>query len=1051
MNISFKPWEIELSKLLDEKPPDLESRLVALKQKHPDHSAEIQDSVDAEKLVDKYFGPSEPGETLEIPGYILGEILGSGGMGTVIRARDTYLNRDVAIKVIRKGLMSERARKRFMSEARTTIALHHPGIVPVYEAKEIDGTPYIVMALLEGRALDYYLSHVTTGTMDSSGKLQDAGRMLQKEMRHLLPAHGVAQIGQQVSSALAYSHEAGVVHRDVKPANLILKPDGQVVLTDFGLSRHIGDLADDEKSEAHEDLEADSPPDQIILLSQTKGFVGTPPYMAPELLLNEGRSPARGEAESPATETTIDEDDTSATSGEQGGRKTDLPVTADIYSLGVTLYQLLTDQLPYPGKTVGELKESLREKTPPSPRELVPSIPLELEAIVLKAMEKDPANRYATAREMEEDFQRFLEGKPVLAPLRTTSERIRRFLRQHRVAILAVAAAIVISSVALYQYLHLPGMLQIQLAEGDVVRIDGKRIPHESLANGHPLPAGEYELDFEVKGKFHETESLEIQRGKTIQRKTELLPSELGVLDVITRPPGASVTVTRIPDGNSNLEAPSEVFHGISTRRWHLLHGSYRVEIELEGHSPWKDQVTIQPGNVLTEVNQDLEDLRPRLQITSSIRQKLDLEIRDRDTPGKQREEALLTGQGEIRLAEGTYDIIARAQHHYPVARLAVEIGLDKKPPLHFNLNPRDALWSPNIQYPTHRGLQAWTPVLSERSFIVVAGEHGEVHFLDLENQSRNFTWTLADLLPESLEGESGLPQPPWHEPRVVQREDGKAYLVCGLSRRLPEEERTAHHVSIYQIDMSWITPRLGNRIEHREVELHIDEGKARQSFPYLAFFKLADERGILQEAVGILETRRFSVIRLLDGEVLWDWPFPANVARHVPDRLITISSPDPSESQIALLPCADGAIVALDVRQRQVAWTSTDLPATVSQKLAAGSRGRGRGSQIYYIARNAAGQHEVLALNAQTGEEAWRHSAGDWRIAQCLVTGDILPGKRSCSTWRRMARRSWSSWTLTVRARSGELQKTPDTSFPRSARAPSSSACSTFRVRGET
>jgi len=258
--------------------------------------------------------------------YEIVALLGAGGMGQVYRARDPRLERDVAIKVLTEALSKEPGYlERFQREARAVAKLNHPNIVPVYDFGEQGNFTYLVMPLIPGGTLRDYLAQ-----------------------RRRLPLAEAISITDQVASALQYAHERGLVHRDVKPANILLSPEGRALLSDFGIVRLV------EKGDA-----------SGATLTHLGTFVGSPEYAAPEMVT---------------------------------GAAVDLRV--DLYALGVVLFQLLTGQLPFSGATPMALLMMQTQQPPPAPRSLNPEIPPAVEAVVLKLLAKRPEDRYQTAAEV---------------------------------------------------------------------------------------------------------------------------------------------------------------------------------------------------------------------------------------------------------------------------------------------------------------------------------------------------------------------------------------------------------------------------------------------------------------------------------------------------------------------------------------------------------------------------------------------------------------------------------------------------------------------------
>ena len=275
--------------------------------------------------------------------YELGEILGFGGMSEVHLARDVRLSRDVAIKVLRADLARDPTfYLRFRREAQNAAALNHPAIVAVYDTGEAETDagplPYIVMEYVDGDPL--------RDIVRSEGPLAPRRAM---------------EVISDVCAALDFSHRNGIVHRDVKPANVMINRAGAVKVMDFGIARAISD--------------ASSP------MTQTAAVIGTAQYLSPEQ--------ARGEA---------------------------VDARSDVYAAGCVLFELLTGEPPFTGDTpVAVAYQHVRED-PRRPSEVNPSVPPELDAVVLKALSKNPLNRYQSAAEMRSDLVRVRNGQPPMAP-----------------------------------------------------------------------------------------------------------------------------------------------------------------------------------------------------------------------------------------------------------------------------------------------------------------------------------------------------------------------------------------------------------------------------------------------------------------------------------------------------------------------------------------------------------------------------------------------------------------------------------------------------------
>ncbi|MEO8889171.1 MAG: Stk1 family PASTA domain-containing Ser/Thr kinase [Jatrophihabitantaceae bacterium] len=284
--------------------------------------------------------------------YELGELIGYGGMAEVHRGRDSRLGRDVAIKVLRADLARDPSfLHRFRREAQAAAGLNHPSIVSVYDTGEDTGPdgvsqPYIVMEFVEGRTLR---------------------EILKAEGR--LPARRAMEITADICGALDFSHKNGIIHRDVKPANVMITLTGAVKVMDFGIARAVADNA--------------------VTQTQTANVIGTAQYLSPEQ--------ARGE--------TVD-------------------ARSDVYSTGCLLYELVTGSPPFQGDSpVAVAYQHVRE-TAPAPSVRNPDVPRALDSIVMKALAKNQLNRYQSAGEMRSDLQRALANQPVTAEsVMTDAER----------------------------------------------------------------------------------------------------------------------------------------------------------------------------------------------------------------------------------------------------------------------------------------------------------------------------------------------------------------------------------------------------------------------------------------------------------------------------------------------------------------------------------------------------------------------------------------------------------------------------------------------------
>jgi serine/threonine protein kinase/tetratricopeptide (TPR) repeat protein len=353
-------------------------------------------------------GASQPRHGAEqwprLPGLELVEVLGSGGMGVVFKARQPTLGRDVAVKLLRDAHLADAAqRERFVQEARAIAQLQHTHLVHLYEFGDLPGDsgatsrPYLVLEYVAGGSLANLLRHTRLAPLEA------------------------AQLVESLAEAIHYAHQQGIIHRDLKPGNILLasvvrgpssvvkgsKPadafslttdhgprttDFCPKITDFGLAK----------------LGAGSS------LTQTGDMLGTPSYMAPEQV---------------------------------AGKSGDITEAVDVYGLGAILYELLTDRPPFLGATAQATVRQVQDEQPVPPRRVEPSVPRDLETVCLKCLRKEPGHRYATARALADDLRRFRTGEPIRArPVRIVERALIWCRRRPLVAGLLTALAVVFTA-----------------------------------------------------------------------------------------------------------------------------------------------------------------------------------------------------------------------------------------------------------------------------------------------------------------------------------------------------------------------------------------------------------------------------------------------------------------------------------------------------------------------------------------------------------------------------------------------------------------------------
>ena len=303
--------------------------------------------------------------------YELLEEIGRGGQGVVYRAHQKSLNRTVALKVIGLGHWATDAHlKRFRREAEAAASLDHSGIVPIYEVGERDGSCYFSMKFVEGGQLDAVVR------------------------RESMPVRGAAELIAKVARTVSYAHEHGILHRDIKPGNILLDQKGEPHLTDFGLAR----LVESEST-----------------VTRTMEVLGTPSYMAPEQAV---------------------------------GNNAAISSATDVYGLGAVLYQLLTGHPPFAGGTTYETIKLLLDTEPRQPRLWNSKIDRDLSTICLKCLEKDPKRRYASALALAEDLERWLKHEPILARHTGVITRGKKWVRRNPTSALLAASLVALAAAA---------------------------------------------------------------------------------------------------------------------------------------------------------------------------------------------------------------------------------------------------------------------------------------------------------------------------------------------------------------------------------------------------------------------------------------------------------------------------------------------------------------------------------------------------------------------------------------------------------------------------
>jgi len=365
------------------------------------------------------FGPDPNGAQSPpvVPGFEILSEIGRGGMGVVYKARQLSLNRIVALKMILSGSHAgPTERDRFWREAEAVASLQNPNIVQIFEFGEANGHPYLALEYVEGGSLAQHLAAKSSW-----------------------PPRAAAELVELLARAVHYAHTKGVVHRDLKPGNILLAADlpssgngasakvhrwvtGTPKITDFGLAKRLGDSG-----------QANG--------TKTGAVIGTPSYIAPE---------------------------------QASGKSREVGAAADVYSLGAILYELLCGRPPFLGETALETVLQVLNDDPVPPKRLQPSVPRDLETICLKALNKSPSNRYTTALDFADDLRRFLNGESILARPLSSWGRLVKWARRHPaltvLGVITLLATIALVSTLSIAYAQVREAIRIKEEEASAAR-----------------------------------------------------------------------------------------------------------------------------------------------------------------------------------------------------------------------------------------------------------------------------------------------------------------------------------------------------------------------------------------------------------------------------------------------------------------------------------------------------------------------------------------------------------------------------------------------------
>lgn len=437
-----KGERIDLQEYRDRFPDEVQSIVQLESMLKQTHHSDLTISSDNQAQVSLEPAWDAEQYPLRLDGYELQERIGRGGMGVVYRGIDTRLGTTVAIKIlpVHTAEISQSAQARFQIEAKAAAQLDHPNVVRVYAIGVDKGMHYFVMQFIDGKDLASYIAAFKDLSQSESSKRRDLARGSTARVRSAITKRdssdsydlnrftrdGVfsvnheflcafARLGIEVANALGHAHQLGIVHRDIKPSNLLIDGRGRAYVADFGLARIQGEAE----------------------LTKLGDVVGTWRYMSPE--------------QAYAKRLVVDH-------------------RSDLFSLGATLYELLTLRHAFDGKTRTDILRQIAFEDPIPPRRIDASVPEDIEIIVLKCLAKNPDERYQTADEVANDLQAWLSDEPIKARRPSLQQRTRKWARKHRVFVNTLAAASVITILAVISSLA----YAVQTEAKSRKRIEGK-------------------------------------------------------------------------------------------------------------------------------------------------------------------------------------------------------------------------------------------------------------------------------------------------------------------------------------------------------------------------------------------------------------------------------------------------------------------------------------------------------------------------------------------------------------------------------------------------
>lgn len=520
--------------------PDVVERVLSLLAHHTESEGLFEETV-----ATRYRDLTSPLDG-QIDEFRIIRELGRGGMGIVYLAEDTLLDRQVALKILSSHLVgAERALARFRHEAKAVAGLNHPAIVQIHKYGQADGVHFMAMAYVEGDTLSHRLRSLGWPRLRPDAPPEPDTTAAAPPRTRAYLDEAASMIGT-IADALEHAHRHQVIHRDVKPSNILIDRDGQAFLTDFGIARML----------------AEEP------LTMTGDVAGTTHYMSPE---------------------------------QAGAAAVQIDHRTDVFSLGVVLFEVLTLRHPFDAETNEGVLKAIREREPPRVRDLNPTVPKDLATICHKAMEKRPSDRYQTAAHMAADLRCWGRGDPILARSPSIWRRARHLAHAYRIASLSAAVAVLVFMVlglSLYELsrrrsqmmsvaitANQPGVtIRLQHVNPSTLELGPVRVLGPAPFQGR-LRLGQYRITaFRDQAFAEHTVFLTASATRVEIAMVIVAPDQQSRDDMILVPGGSYMFGD--PDRDDAMSARVIQMPAFYIDRYEVSNAEYRSFVEATGHSP---------------------------------------------------------------------------------------------------------------------------------------------------------------------------------------------------------------------------------------------------------------------------------------------------------------------------------------------------------------------------------------------------------------------------------------------------------------------------------